>query len=832
MESINYIFNNIYHNFFTVCSLIPAAFTMILAILFSSIKNKSTSTKILITTYYIMGIFYLGWFIAAIVYDPLGAYHRWFTIFATLSCCVLYTLFFMHYPKNIFGKKNKFLITSLSIYFIIITIIFFIHSIISPETFYNFESHNYDFLLSTYDMVIIFSLIASLFIIVSYSIYQTIITKNVQRWSALGIGLTIFITIMIPSITHTLSKNGLFDRGLYQISQDFSSLTGFFIIAIIYINSTKDRTTLMTKIIAISFASFLMVFQGISYFGLKEQENSYKLIRIKDTSLAIYNNYRSNYLQFLYSLDLKTCNFKTEFSRNRNNTDEELLKQYMINSYIYESFRSSKNKYIEIIKLEDIIQDFQKPLIETAFYKKDILDFFKQINKKNIYIRKKIFLTHGKSPEKSAEELAPTYKGDFIFYKTVLSNIKSSPSKIARFLVPYLPSGSTFFYESPNKKHYIVFIETNLITSKVNIAGYYYTDYRMFLHPTAKIFLIALFIIILMVIFGFRFFFLGTIIKPLKEFQNTIEEVHNGNLDTKVNILVEDEIGYVAHAFNKMLLKIKDAEKELRNHANSLELRVEERSKKLIQAEKMASLGRMVAGIAHEINTPIGISVTANSHLLKVMNEFIPKFEDGTATKTDFAKLLIAIDESSRMINDNLDKASNLISTFKMVAADQHFEDKREINLGEYIKKTVLSLNSVLRPANVSVEINCNDDILILINPGLIYQILTNLINNSILHAFDNNSSDKKISITVEYINNNLSIIYTDNGSGISKEIQNKVFDPFFTTARNKGGTGLGLNIVFNIVVSQLRGNINIISAPGKGTSFIISAKTKDIENS
>lgn len=820
------IYNNIYHNFFTVCSLIPTAFTFLLGILFTFIKEKSIETKILISTYYMMGVFYLGWFIAAIVYHPIGAFHRWLTIIGCLSCGVLYLAFFMFFPKNIFGKKNKVLISLISIYFTIITILFFIHSLKHGDTFYNFESHNYDFLLSSYDMLIIFSLIGSLFLILSYSIYQTLTTKNSSRWSALGIGITIFITIMIPSITHALSKNGLFDRGLYQVSQDFSSLTGFFIIAIIYINATKDKTTLITKIIAISFAAFLMVFQGVSFFALKKQEVSYSELKNKDTQISVISNNKiyNKDLHFFYQYNMNDFNFTTRFNpANNNNVNTQILRQYMINSYIYESFLN--NNALDLTKTNYYFQlpSFQKLYFKTILNGNfNIPTTLKNNNKMNNFLNKNIFFKQYNTPSKMIETYNTEFENSNHIYSGIFHSKSFSPETAKLFLIPYIESYNYFFYIDSSKNHYIVFLQTDLKNSIVSAAGYHYTDYRAFLHPTAEVFLISLIIIILVVLFCFRFFFHGTIIKPLKEFQKTIKAVQQGNRDTRVNILVEDEIGYVAHAFNNMLCQITEAEKKLQKHADTLELRVEERSNKLIQAEKMASLGRMVAGIAHEINTPVGIGITAASHLNKQLDSFIPKFENGTATKTEFANLLISFDESSKIISSNLDKAANLISTFKMVAADQHIDESREIKIFNYIQRTILSLNTIIRPANVTVDVNCEENISFVINPGLLYQILNNLISNSLTHAFQDHNGGK-ITISVEKENeNNLSLIYTDDGIGIPEDTISKIFDPFFTTAREKGGTGLGLNIIYNIVVSQLNGSINVISEKNKGTTFFI----------
>lgn len=241
----------------------------------------------------------------------------------------------------------------------------------------------------------------------------------------------------------------------------------------------------------------------------------------------------------------------------------------------------------------------------------------------------------------------------------------------------------------------------------------------------------------------------------------------------------------------------------------------------LVQSEKMASLGQLVAGVAHEINTPIGISLTTSSHLITLTKDIKSSLENNSLKRSMFNEYLNDFEQGNDLILRNLKRTADLIKSFKMVAADQTSQEIRRFNLKTYLEDIILSLRPKLKRTSHIVEIQCPSDIDIESNPGAFAQIITNLIMNSLLHAFDEAKSGH-ITISCEISNNKLVMIYSDNGKGIPEEHLAKIFDPFFTTRRNSGGTGLGLNIVFNIVNQNLKGKIRCESLIGHGTSFIL----------
>jgi len=286
----------------------------------------------------------------------------------------------------------------------------------------------------------------------------------------------------------------------------------------------------------------------------------------------------------------------------------------------------------------------------------------------------------------------------------------------------------------------------------------------------------------------------------------------------------------------------KRAEEKIRQMNDELERRVEKRTAqlnetnlvlkqslatvkktqdRLVQTEKMASLGSLVAGVAHEINTPVGIGVTASSLLEEKTRQINSLHASGEMKRSDLEKYLKTANDASASILLNLNQAADLIRSFKQVAVDQSNEERRSFRVKEYINNVLLSLRPKLKKTEHHVQVECPENLKINSYPGAFSQIVTNLVMNSLLHGFsgiDRGEIQIKFSKTdADYL-----LTYSDNGVGMDANTYRNIFDPFFTTKRATGGTGLGMHIVFNLVTQTLNGKINCKSEPGKGTFYAI----------
>ncbi|HEC86234.1 MAG TPA: hybrid sensor histidine kinase/response regulator [Thioploca sp.] len=250
-------------------------------------------------------------------------------------------------------------------------------------------------------------------------------------------------------------------------------------------------------------------------------------------------------------------------------------------------------------------------------------------------------------------------------------------------------------------------------------------------------------------------------------------------------------------------------------------LRLHRLRQELIQSEKMASLGRLVAGFAHEINTPIGVAVTSASTLQVYAKKINKLLEQEEVDIDELVSALEMIDEGANLTLSNLERAADLVTSFKRTAVDQTSEQLRLFDVKEAIKDTINTLHNRFKKTAIEIHITCPKDFVIYSVPGAFEQILTNLLMNSLIHGFDEGKNAGVIPITVRREGKHLHLEYSDTGKGIAPENLEKIFEPFFTTHRGMG-SGLGMYICYNIVTRQLHGSMTCDSTLGKGVQFLI----------
>lgn len=277
--------------------------------------------------------------------------------------------------------------------------------------------------------------------------------------------------------------------------------------------------------------------------------------------------------------------------------------------------------------------------------------------------------------------------------------------------------------------------------------------------------------------------------------------------------------------FNRELEeRVRQRTRELREANQALEFSLDAMRRmqdELVQSEKMASLGGLVAGVAHEINTPVGIGVTAGSWLAEKTEELARQLETNSMRKSDLERYIETARESSLTILSNLRRAADLVQSFKQVAVDQTAAEARDFSLRQFLDEALMSLRPRYKRTTHTVDIDVPDTLMLFSYPGDLMQIVTNLITNSLLHGFEGMENGvMRFSAHTEA--GKVVIEYSDNGKGMDANLVERVFEPFFTTKRGQGGTGLGMHIVYNIVTQRLKGTIVCRSAPGEGAVFTL----------
>lgn len=365
-----------------------------------------------------------------------------------------------------------------------------------------------------------------------------------------------------------------------------------------------------------------------------------------------------------------------------------------------------------------------------------------------------------------------------------------------------------------------------------------------------NLFFISLFLIFLLTIIIFVLG--GWIEKPLAEIMNGVQNLGSGEVDFQELNNRKDEFNILAvslekvdrriHAQTMLLIKdqqeledkVKERTFELEKSTNELKETLEILTlsqKQLIESEKMSALGSLVAGVAHEINTPVGVSLTGITHIQAETKEIISAMNDESLGKNALFEYLEMVDKMAGSMHLSLLNAANLIRSFKQVAVDQHIEDKRTFDLREYCDEILLSLHNRLKQTRIRVSNNIEADILITSYAGIFSQIITNFIMNSLAHAFEKQQQGEII-ISGNIQANNLIMTYRDNGKGIDESIIEKIFDPFFTTKLGQGGSGLGLNIIYNLITHKLNGDIKCENVSSSGILMTIQIPMAELKNS
>ncbi len=342
------------------------------------------------------------------------------------------------------------------------------------------------------------------------------------------------------------------------------------------------------------------------------------------------------------------------------------------------------------------------------------------------------------------------------------------------------------------------------------------------------------------------------LIDPIVELSQTLSRLSEStDYSIRLSYSKKNEIGNLYEAFNHLfisiaghqqsrdnaLLRAKNYQQHLEKLTNELEERVQKRThelenslnilkntqSQLIESEKMAALGALVSGVAHEVNTPLGNAVTGSSIIKSESRELLRLLKSQELKKSTLEDTLEHLNETSILLMKSVNTAADLVRSFKQISVDQSIEMERKFNLHEYVDEIFLTFRNTLKRIPVKVEIDADEELYIYSYPGSFAQILNNFIQNSIRHGFEHKKDNATIKVSMHINNNTLSLIYEDNGEGIDASIKDKAFEPFITTKRNEGGTGLGLNIVYNIVSQKLKGSIVLESTPNEGVRFILN---------
>lgn len=768
-------------------------FLSFLSAVFLLSRYKISKHSFLLGLYLLfMSIAHSGFLFAYSVYAPIGAYGWYVASVAPITTLILIQ-FAYRFPESNFKKESKIVLIVSIILSIFAMGDYYYNASINPviSTENHFGSIYYSPFIAplaglSYLFVVILFLRQSAKIALHhdsdknrFSLKRAFFPENKSSRAARNIAFLVILDVINTSSIAAFMFLQKFEYSVHNLTLNLGFLIIAFLYVVVYLNHARETITFTIKLIGIFMVTILLIFSLVGYYNIRSANNQYNI-----RNREIINLLPPDKLLESENSAPKRLSFVMEVS-----------KAGKIMNNIYGSYKISDLENIRYWEIMPKIPDLINPKIQGDH-------FFDADNK----LKKSRFLTQ--------------------------------------------ISGVNYFVYFHN------------FHDKIYAYGFDYIDYRQNIHAIAKKLIIGIIVTTVLVIALFPLLFYSGLILPLKSLIAGVKEVNDDNYDIKVPVYFNDEIGYLSDSFNKMVQSIKQSKIKLQDYAENLEEKVTERTEELLAAneemqalneslidtrdqlqdknteltetlnvleetqvqliekEKMASLGRLVSGVAHEMNTPLGISITAISHLkgsVELINKLI---ESQTMKRSDLITFIDKTTESLDIASKNLEKVSTLINNFKKIAVDQTVEELSEFDLMEYLEKSKESVLPKLTSYNIDLVLK-GESFKIISYPGIIYQVVSNIIINAIDHAFES-EANAIIEINCSHDDNNAIITISDNGKGISNENAQHIFEPFYTTNRKKGAAGLGLHIVFNFVNHKLNGTIKCDSTEGKGSTFEI----------
>ncbi len=594
----------LYFNYYSVSSLIAFSMGLVLSTLFFIIRDKSSATLHLTLALAGVPMANIAYTFAYSYYDPGAAFHRWLTVSASLAIGVHGALLFVHFPRLNTPRIALAILIGAYVSGILATLNFFYGSLSAPRI-YHFDGHYWDFDLPGPTRIVAIILLFSPILMLLAGITKAIIHEGRERLAVTGLLLTLFSTALIQGVTNVMSREGIIDRAFSQTAYSFSMVIGFFLVVVIYINNTRDRTSFMTKLVGISLVTLLLVMQALSFFSIREREQAYDQLRRYELGLALARDFRPANLAYIkqHALNSAITNFTYQSpdarkpSAPRGMPAVEIANALMrarLGALKADNFSSALPKilnashgrfagYREWIRgLPANESDAPDKLLQRLDRLQDMLRVR----------RNRIRRIKDKNFRAELTRVLVTPKSDFSHFAAAISKhmrqSRSEGSKLKQevleYLAPMEPPGRRRFVaegEPAGTRNFVVFLQVNAREGIVYEGGFVYRSYRSYIHEGARTLVYLVLGVTLLIVVGFRFFFRGALVTPLNNLLEGVGKVNAGDFQVVVPVRVEDEFGYLSRSFNGMVASIREARARLKEHADNLEEKVKERTTEL-----------------------------------------------------------------------------------------------------------------------------------------------------------------------------------------------------------------------------------------------------------
>jgi methyl-accepting chemotaxis protein len=699
-------------NSFSLGSFIPAIFFFTTGFFLYNTKDRSQATTAISIGYIIEGIFNIGYFISSSIYHPLAAYHRWITVSTILVTITYmgYLYFFFPYPKA--QKVSRFyLFSGLSIAFVCFVI--FAITTLKSDIVYLFRGHYYDFdaeEISAKIGIIIMIGILFTYILQWWRFFTS--DKEDKKTIALLFIFTVIGTI-VPSITNTLSRQGLIDREVFHTSWTLFNLLGFFLIFIVYINNSKDRFSFLGKLIGIILVTVLCLLQIIGFIVIKSNEKNFDDIYYRSALLSEHNNdtfttyaYKASYDTIKNSwittvpqdfnkdniaLELQHANIWINlFNINNESFKDEVFRVLNNSPESFEGYKITLQQYIQNNKINN---------------KKELIDFCKKLDAKVYYLHNKILQLHDVNYKTNLKLLLSKQDPILLGFKKIFTDYlekttlegKELKFALSQYLIPIQFIGSRVYHTSNDSSLHVFayrYIKDNVIYE----VGFPYIEYRKYMHETVLRLLVIVFIVYVFVRFILRLFFAGILVRPIRTLTEGLREVDKGNFNIHIPVQSGDEFGYITSAFNKMVESLRTLFQS--THSKSEE--VKRLSSDLnVSATKLYDIARELSTIVEETSSAYEeMSSSFESNL----NAIKQQADSMDVIKSDIE----GIDTSSNQISQRITRLSNSIEQAVKQSEDGEVTITKSISaiesIAEYLKEveqTIVNINEIADKINL-----------------------------------------------------------------------------------------------------------------------------------
>lgn len=596
-----------YFNFFALGSLLPAVFVALAAMFLWQIRERSRSTLMMAIAFTAMVLFYLPYFPSALFYESSMAYHRWFTVAFVLTAGSFFAQFMFSFPELTQPRLARgFLIFMLGVA-VVWTSVFIFATLNAPRV-YHFDGHYWDFdveRISALTGILIFVLCLS---VIGIGLWRSFSVERGYRLPLAAMAVSFAFITIVPGITNVMSREGALDRGVHQSLINICVITGFFSMLVIYINSSRDRTTFMGKIVGVSLAVMLLMLQFINYLTTSDREAAYDETRRRDVELAAVANARPEGLLYLVRFPVSGTGAAETLVGGPEPLDLETARADAGNSALRAQIARLDN--LDPAQFPDALERLLAAAPPTfaghaTFLRErapaqlgdapatsllaEVDANARTVLRESIKIRALPEEGFRAALEKrlagSSPALAP--------YRTALEALLAAnpgdgaalKRQALELLRPLKPAGSRL-YRHPrgpgaDGDRYVAFQHVDLGRGVVYEGGFSYLGYRRFISESSSKLFYLLGVVLAVTLFGFRVFFLGALVRPLEALLRGVGKVNEGDLSVEVPIKVDDEIGYLSRSFNSMVASIRHAQARLKEYADHLEEKVSQRTQEL-----------------------------------------------------------------------------------------------------------------------------------------------------------------------------------------------------------------------------------------------------------